>query len=460
MDRQEDLTFALWSPSTGSSRHTGLIHTPLLPCRGERLVHGNVSFQPEFLERACREAIQARSGIAFLHSHPFPGWQGMSPDDVVAEERMSGAVSALTGAPLIGMTVGSDGTWSARVWEHQVARQYSMRWCESVRVVGEQLAVSFEDNLVPQPRARDRFRRTVNVWGEEAHSTLGRLRVGIVGLGSVGALVVEALARMGLQRFVLIDFDRIEPHNLDRLVTASERDIGRLKVDAAADRIRLIGTGSDLHVRTVPFSVVEEEGYQAALDCDVLFSCVDRPRARYVLDHLSFNHLIPVIDGGIQVRFKAGSFSGVDWQVQTVAPGRACLECLRAYDLGDVSTEAAGKLDDSSYLAGLPKTHRFKQNENVFPFACNLASLETLHLIALVSSAAGIADFGVQRYRYVPGILDQTTTPNCRAGCARPDDVGLGDRDFSLVGRDISAEAQRRNWENMRVRKSHSYGVS
>jgi molybdopterin/thiamine biosynthesis adenylyltransferase len=248
---------------------------------------------------------------------------------------------------------------------------------------------------------------------------------------------------MGLQRFVLIDFDRVESHNRDRLVVATGADIGRLKVEVAEERIRAAATAAGIEVRGVPFSVVEEEGYRAALDCDVLFSCVDRPRPRSVIDHFAFAHLIPAIDGGIQVRFKHGRFSGVDWQLQTVGPGRACLECLGAYNPADVSTEVAGKLDDPSYLAGLPADHRFKQNENVFPFAANLASLEVMQLIALVTGAAGITDFGVQRFRYVPGILEQQGAGQCLQGCDRSELLGQGDRHFTLVGSDLAAVASR-----------------
>jgi molybdopterin/thiamine biosynthesis adenylyltransferase len=341
-----------------------------------------VSFNLQYLERACAEA---GCGLAFLHSHPGPGWQGMSRDDVRAELRMAGAVVALTDLPLLGMTVGSDGTWSARMWERSARKEYQRRWCHSVRVVGETLGVSFTDALVPPPTWRQEFKRTVTVWGEEAHGTLARLRVGIVGLGSVGSVVAEALARMGIERFALIDFDEVQRHNLDRLLGASRRDLGKRKVDVAARQILRAATAEKVNILRVPHAVTEEAGYRAALDCDVIFSCVDRPWPRQVLNHLAYAHLIPVIDGGIQVRFRRGRFTGADWQVQTVGPGRRCLECLQAFYPGDVATEREGKLDDSSYLAGLPADHRFKRNESVFPFSANLATLEVMHLVALAT---------------------------------------------------------------------------
>src|SRR6266568_2421005 len=377
-DGDEDLAFALWSPSVGAERLTALLHKVVLPQEGDREVHGNVSFNQQYFDRVCRLGMAEGLGIAFLHSHPYHGWQGMSWDDVVAERRIAGPVGALTKLPLVGLTIGSDGAWSARFWEHEGGRSYERRWCALVRVTGGQLRVTYANEVLPRPAFRDLFRRTVMVWGPEAHAALARLRIGIVGLGSVGAFVAETLARMGLTRFALIDFDHVKPHNLDRLVTATEADIGRLKVEVARARILAVATAKSVDVRAVPYSLVEEDGYRAALDCDVLFSCVDRPRGRHVLNHMAYGHLIPVIDGGIAVRFKQGRFSGADWQLQTVAPGRPCLECLETYDQGDVSTEAAGVLDDPSYLKGLPSDHRFKRNENVFPFSANLASLEVL----------------------------------------------------------------------------------
>lgn len=442
-DGQEDLAFALWTPSIGSRRQSALIGDVVLPETGDRQVHGNVSFNREYLERACRLALAEQSGIAFLHSHPFPGWQGMSPDDIAAERRLAGAVMGVTGLPLVGMTVSNDRIWSARFWRHAHGREFRREWCASVRVIGEQLNASFADRVIPRPTFQEMFQRTVSVWGAEAHGMLARLRIGIVGLGSVGALVAETLARMGLTRFTLIDFDRVEPHNLDRLVTATANDIGRRKVDVAADRIRTVATADKVDVTAIPFSVVESDGYRAALDCDVIFCCVDRPRARHILNHFAYAHLIPVIDGGIGVRFKGNRFSGVDWQVQTVGPDRPCLACLQTYDPGDVSTEAAGKLDDPSYMANLPADHWLKRNENVFPFSANLASLEVLHLIALATGAGGITDFGVQRFRYIPGILEQLEPRNCRPHCSQNQVTGQGDRHFTLMGRDIAAERAR-----------------
>ncbi len=459
-DGDEDLLFGLWNVSEGDERLTALLHTPLYPGDGDRQRHGNVSFNPQFFERACREAIRADSGIAFLHSHPGPGWQGMSPDDIVAETRIAGATEALTELPLLGMTVSNDGVWSARMWCHVQGKRFERVWCESVRSVGQSMNVSFNDALIPRPRFREMFKRTVTVWGPKNHANLARLTVGIVGLGSVGSMVAETLARMGIERFVLIDFDELQGHNLDRLLGATADDIGSLKVAIAARQIRRSSTASHCFVTQVPYSVAESAGYEAALDCDVIFCCVDRPRPRKILNHFAYAHLIPVIDGGIDVRFdKNHEFTGVDWQLQTVAPTRPCLECIGAFTSDDASTEEAGMLDNPSYMRGLPANHRFKRSENVFPFSANLASLEVLQFIEFVTQAGGIGNFGIQRFRYNPGHLVYDVKKRCNKYCDINTLVAQGDRYFHLRGRDHAAEGARERQRRAPNRRRRRAGI-
>ena len=444
-DDQEDLTFALWTPSIGNDRFSALVHTPILPGVRDRNLHGNVAFAPEYLDRALAQAAREGKGLAFLHSHPGPGWQDMSRDDIVAEQqRLAGCVAGMTDLPLLGLTCGIDGTWSARFWFYAGAKRYERRWCESVRVAGRRLKCDFNDAVVRPPEFRELFKRTRTVWGDEGHKQIARLRVGIVGLGSVGMAVAEGLARSGIERFVLVDFDEVQRHNLDRLQgTSNSADVRRLKVDVASELIERSATARAVEVRKVPHSVVEEAGYRATLDCDVVFSCVDRPRARQILNHVAYAHLIPVVDGGIAVRFRGGKFRGAEWQAQTVAPGLACLECLEVFQSGDADTERNGLLDDPNYMQGLAADHRLKSNENVYPFSTNLASMEVMQFIAL---AAGLPQFDagrVQRFYLVPGIMESNDSHACKPSCDISNLVATGDTAFLLTGFDHAATRAR-----------------
>jgi molybdopterin/thiamine biosynthesis adenylyltransferase len=433
-DGDEDLIFALWNPSYGTRRATCLIKKIIFPANGDRQRHGNVSYNPNYFKRVCDEAMKEGMGICFIHSHPFPGWQGMSSDDVAAETKMAPTAFTFSDFPLIGMTIGRDAIWSARIWNHQGDGFFKMQWMSLVKSVGTNLTVSFNDKLMPRPKYQEMFKRTRTVYGKDNHEKLCRLRIGIVGLGSVGSIVAENLARMGVEEIVLIDFDKIKKHNLDRQLGATRADLQKLKIKVAARQIKKSSTAKSVIINEVPFGIHEEQGYQEALNCDVLFSCVDRPWARHILNHIAYAHLIPVIDGGISVSFEDGVFVRADWQFQTVSPNRPCLQCLKVYDSSDVSLEKSGMLDKESYLDGLPDHHPLKNNENIFPISAHLASFEVFHLLALVTGIGGIQDFGVQRYRYVPGFLSSYTERKCSVGCTFKELVATGDKVLSGIG--------------------------
>ena len=123
---------------------------------------------------------------------------------------------------------------------------YDRVWCESVRVVGEAFAVTFHPELRPPPLLPGAGERTASAWGTDVQSTIARLRVAVAGAGSVGALVAEALARMGVGELRLIDFDSVELINLDRLLYATQRSLRleRSKVENLSRHLRSSATAS------------------------------------------------------------------------------------------------------------------------------------------------------------------------------------------------------------------------
>jgi molybdopterin-synthase adenylyltransferase len=405
-NRQEDLAFAYWLPSVGQARYTAIISAVVLPNDGDRILQGNVAFLPEYLSRVL-EGVPDGAGIAFMHGHLGPGWQGMSHDDVVAErDRLAGAVAGQTGLPLIGMTRGTDGAWSARMWARRAPRDYERLEARTVRVVGQSLRLTFHpDDVAPGPTAA--LGETINVWGAHAQSDLARVRVGIIGLGSVGSIAAEACSRLGLSRLTYVDHDIIEMRNLDRTLGATAADVigGLTKVAVAARATAVSHTAADLDLRVVPRSVLDAGGLAAALDCDVLLSCVDRPLPRHLLNAIAFAHLIPVVDGGIYARVAAdGTPLHVAWRIHTVGLEHACMVCVGALRPSDVALDREGKLDDPDYIAGLSEAEKAAvSRRNVFPFSLSVAAHQILQMVGLVTGFERVGGTGPQIYDAYPG---------------------------------------------------------
>jgi hypothetical protein len=183
--------------------------------------------------------------------------------------------------------------------------------------------------------------------------------------------------------------------------------------------------------------VYEDEGFKAALDCDILFSCVDRPWGRYVLNLIAYAHLIPVIDGGISVRSnRLGKLAAADWKAHTATIGRPCLQCLGQYEPGFVQTEREGRLDDPSYISGLPKDHPLKSRENVFAFSMACASSQVLQMLALVVAPLGLSNPGAQLYHFVGNHTEEPTYGACHPECQFPSFIAKGDAcDIPITGK-------------------------
>lgn len=96
-----------------------------------------------------------------------------------------------------------------------------------------------------------RFHRTELLLGAEGLERLRGARVLVAGLGAVGSYAVEGLARAGVGALRLVDFDVVQPSNINRQLLALESTIGRAKIDVAAERVRDINPQCEVDARRV-----------------------------------------------------------------------------------------------------------------------------------------------------------------------------------------------------------------
>ena len=356
-----------------------------------------------------------------------------------------------------------------------------MTWVDeqaiSVRIVGAAIRVNFNPDLAPVPPRTRRTRRTVQAWGRRPHEDLIRLRVGVIGAGSVGQLVAESLVRTGFVHVDVLDFDLVEAHNLDRLLHADRRHLGRLKIRVLTARLRRDASTPGAVVHGFDDSVVEPDGWARALDCDVLFSCVDRPWPRYALNVAAYAHLIPVIDGGVAVDVELPDngaavpdedgaavsddgaemdhsaparrrrrLIGAEWRAHLVAPGRKCMECLGQYDPSEVGLDRAGLLDDPKYVDALPRGHHLRRGQNVFAFSMACAAAEVLELLRAVLAPSGMPDVGATLTHWTTATTTLDTI-DCAPGCPFSGELlGRGDAiPLAVTGRHPAAESARAN---------------
>ena len=148
-----------------------------------------------------------------------------------------------------------------------------------------------------------------------------RLKAGsvlVVGAGGLGSPISLYLAAAGVGRIVLVDFDRVEGSNLQRQILYGQKDLGRLKVDAAAERLRDLNPGVDVDARPIRFGA--DNAAELLAGVDLVLDGTDNFPTRYLINDACVLHGKPFVYGSIY-RFEgqAAIFA---------APGGPCYRCL------------------------------------------------------------------------------------------------------------------------------------
>lgn len=408
--RQEHACLATYVLSTGATRKTQVLTGRILPEGGEVLLHGNATIHGDFILRGAELAAESGAGLALLHSHPGGrGWQGMSVQDEGAERDFANLVREITGRPMLGMTMAGDQALSGRLWDRGVGRKVGFSPVESVRVTDPTLSVTWHPRLRPAPVAAPTQVRSVAAWGDDVQADLARLNILVVGAGSVGLDVATRLAASGVSHLAVMDPDVVSPANRDRMIGTTAEDATREvpKVEVAERQARMSGTSPDLVVRPYQISICTDEGLSAALDHDLIFSCVDRPWPRAVLNQLAYADLIPVIDAGIAIDvFPTGRMRQAIWRAHVVRPGRRCLSCIGQLELGLVEADREGLLDDPEYIRRLAPADR-PGAPNVALLCASVSGLQLAQFVSYLAGPGGETDGGPLRYSLSDHQLDR-----------------------------------------------------
>jgi molybdopterin-synthase adenylyltransferase len=127
--------------------------------------------------------------------------------------------------------------------------------------------------------------------GPDSDKVFANCTAGLVGLGGGGSHLAQQLAHLGLGNFLLIDPDRVEESNLNRLIGATAKDAARHSRKTLIARRLIRGINPQVNIESV--NKKWQECHQLLRGCDVVFGCVDTYRDRYELEITARRYLIP-----------------------------------------------------------------------------------------------------------------------------------------------------------------------
>ena len=166
----------------------------------------------------------------------------------------------------------------------------------------------------------DRYSRQIMLQeiGYQGQLKLKQAKVCVVGVGGLGNPITIRLAAMGVGKIRIVDRDVIELSNLHRQTMFNEGDIGQVKVETAAKKLRKLN--SDIIIEELPVSINDYTALDVVDGCDVVIDALDSVNARYSLNKACIEKKIP---------FVTGAAVGVTGQLFTILPGEsACYHCL------------------------------------------------------------------------------------------------------------------------------------
>jgi molybdopterin-synthase adenylyltransferase len=232
----------------------------------------------------------------------------------------------------------------------------------------------------------------------------------VIGVGGVGSAAAAGLVATGAGHVHCVDFDHVEISNLNRQLLYSGKDLGRLKVEAAAEHLRELDasvtiTAANLEVRDLADAAKVIKG------ADVVFNCADTPAGIYSLVNAAcYQAGIPWLMAG---------YSGAKYSLVTFIPGQtACHSCLRAGHL-DVKRE-------ETYLPGGPALRAF---HGVIAASAQIAghamALEGIYLLL----GMPVQTAGRELHRHLTDYehfyyLGAEPRPDCLVGCGSMLDPG------------------------------------
>ena len=140
------------------------------------------------------------------------------------------------------------------------------------------------------------FSRQIMLWGEDTQNLLAQKSVLIVGSGGLGCSVALALSGSGIGRVDIVDFDKVEIHNIHRQVLFTIDDCGEFKAKVASDRIKKRNPYLKSDFYTISFSELIKQNPKY----DLIIDATDNLEVRVEIDNFAKKEDIAWVYGSVE----------------------------------------------------------------------------------------------------------------------------------------------------------------
>jgi molybdopterin/thiamine biosynthesis adenylyltransferase len=303
-----------------------------------------VTWSTERLIPLLEEAAKYDLAVLKVHSHPG-GYPQFSSVDDESDSDLFNSVFGWTDSkyPHASAVMLPGGSMFGRA----ILRDGRFQPLDSILVPGNDLRFWIPDGSGKLPSFTQRH---AQLFGSGTTLRLREMAVAIIGCSGTGSPLIEQVARLGVGRLVLVDPDRIEEKNLNRIVNATREDayLKRPKVEAMARAIAAMGFGTDVEI--IPENLATTRAVKAVAECDVVFGCMDGVEGRHLLNRLAAFYVLPYFDVGIRLEADGhGGINEASGAVFYVRPDGSTLQDRNVYDYEQLRAAGLRRTDPKAY---------------------------------------------------------------------------------------------------------------
>jgi len=305
--------------------------------------YGYRALSADFVARVSDHCSRHGLGYFAVHCHGGKDSVDFSRVDLESHKRGYPALLDIVNGRPVGALVFAQNAVAGSVWTREGVFKLN-----HLVVVGANI-----QRLYPAPSyspiaANPLFHRQALMFGDAGQEILRGAKIGIIGMGGAGSLINEWLAKLGVGEIVGIDFDKVEPSNLPRVVGTSWWDaqvflstsrwsalqtIGRLLATRKVKVARRVARKANPKIRyhAVSGNITVREIALLMKDVDYIFLCADSAQSRLVFNALVHQYLIPGMQVGAKVPVDkaTGMVGDIIAVARPVLPraGGGCLLC-------------------------------------------------------------------------------------------------------------------------------------
>lgn len=321
---------------------------------------GYRALTPDFVARVSHHCARERLAYFAVHCHGGRDSVGFSETDLKSHQRGYPALVDITNGGPVGALVFAANAVAGEVWTPA-----GMGELDSMAIIGLNTRRLYPKLPCVPGLSDGAFHRQSLMFGAVGQHQLAQAKVGIIGLGGVGSLVNEYVARLGVGTIVAVDYDYMEDTNRPRVVGSRVADCRRargaglfgwfkklrhgpaLKVKVA-ERVAL-EANPKVRFRAIAGDVTHQAAARELRDLDFIFLCADSMQSRLVFNALVHQYLVPGIQIGskVPVDKRTGKLGNVFSAARPVLPqpGGGCLWCIELIPAAMLQAEALSEAE-------------------------------------------------------------------------------------------------------------------